>query len=78
MKSYKNCVDVTPDDDNDLSNPADIFVGVSGNVTVIPMGGSTPVTFTSFPANSILPVRVKRVLSTGTGASGLKALWGIP
>lgn len=76
--SYKYCVDITPDDDNDLETPADIFIGSAGNITVIPLGGTSPVTFASQPANSILPVRVKRVMSTGTGASNLKAMWGIP
>jgi hypothetical protein len=74
--SFKNCIEITPDDDNDLPIPVNLFVGSTGDIVVIPQGGDSPVTFTAFPSNTLLPVRVKRVLATGTSATNLKGLWG--
>ena len=68
-------VAVTPDDDTDLTTYArSLYVGTGGNVRVITSGGNT-VTFTSVPNGSVLPVRVKRVLSTSTTASNIVALY---
>jgi hypothetical protein len=75
--SFKNCIEITPDDDNDLQVPVNLYVGSTGNLVVIPQGSDSPVTFNSFPANTLLPVRVKRVLATGTSATNLKGLWGV-
>ncbi len=37
---------VTPDDDNDLEEPAKaLFIGTGGDVTVIPINGTDPVLF---------------------------------
>lgn len=33
---FSHAVDVTPDDDNDLSNPMSIYVVTTGNVTLVP------------------------------------------
>lgn len=53
-----------------------IYVGGAGDVAVIPWRGdqhlaeSTPaVTFKAVPVGSFLPVRVRRILSTGTTAT---------
>lgn len=67
-------VAVAASDTVDLPSPTrSIYVGISGNLTVIMIGGHT-VTFNSVPVG-ILPIQVKRVLSTGLTAGALVALW---
>lgn len=68
---------VTPSDSVNLPQPARaLFVGGDGNVVVIQSApGGVAVTFTAVRAGTILPVSVQRVLSTGTTATGLVALF---
>lgn len=61
---------VTPDDNNNLTNPGSLFIGTSGDVAAIPVGGSVAVTWKNHPVG-YFPTRVKRVLSTGTTASNI-------
>lgn len=64
---------VTPNDAADLVVHArSLWVGGFGNVAVVTVGGDT-VTFTG--VSGLLPVRVKRVLATGTTATGIVAVW---
>ena len=66
---------VTPSDSADLSYTArSLYIGVSGDVVVHMRGQTTSVTFTAAPVG-ILPIRVDRVLSTGTAATNIVALW---
>ena len=58
----------------DNNNGATLYVGGAGDVTVITMGGDQ-VTLTAVPAGSFVPVQVTRVLSTGTTATDMLALW---
>ena len=51
-----------------------LYVGTAGDIALIPAGGSSSVTFTAVPVG-ILPVAVKRVLSTATTASHIVALY---
>ncbi len=70
-----NAVAVTPSDGADLTNTSRaLFIGTSGNITVYMKDQSTAVLFTNVPVG-VLPIRVDRVLSTGTTASGIVALW---
>jgi hypothetical protein len=48
-----------------------IYVGTSGDVAVVPENDNTSVVFKNFPSGLVLPVKVKKVLSTGTTASDL-------
>lgn len=67
---------VTPSDSTDLPRIARaLYVGVSGNISVICEDGGTAVTFTGLSAGQILPVRVKRVRSTSTTATSIVALY---
>ncbi|PAP93999.1 spike base protein, RCAP_Rcc01079 family [Mesorhizobium wenxiniae] len=50
-----------------------VYVGVTGNVAVRTVRGST-VTFVGVPAGSILPVKCDRVMSTNTTATSLVGL----
>jgi len=52
-----------------------IFVGTTaGNITLVLEDGNT-VLFTAVPVGTILPVRAKRINSTGTGSSTFVALY---
>jgi len=66
---------VTPSDAVNLTqNARALYVGVGGNITVNLLD-DTSVVFANVPTGSILPVRAKRVLATGTTASSLIALY---
>ncbi|CAB4182498.1 hypothetical protein UFOVP1077_8 [uncultured Caudovirales phage] len=60
--------------DVDYTTESTIYVGGAGNVTVTPLGNEVDVTFI-MPAGSVIPVRVKRVLSSGLTATGLVRIW---
>jgi len=67
-------VSITPNDGADLLSPvSSLYVGVSGNVTLVGAKGNT-VTFVGVPGGTILPVAVVRVLATGTTATNLIGL----
>lgn len=68
-----DAVSITPNDTTVLDITRAIYVGTSGSVAVKMKSGAT-VTFTSVPVG-ILPIRVQQVLSTGTTASGIIALY---
>lgn len=51
-----------------------LYVGSAGNVAITTVGGDV-VTFNNVPTGSILPIQVRRLMSTGTTATNLMALW---
>lgn len=66
---------ITPSDDEDLPVPTRaIYVGAPGDVAVVMMGGET-VTFPGAVAGTTLPIRVRRVLATGTTSGALVGLY---
>ena len=68
-------VPVSPNDINDLVNTSrSIYIGTGGDVAVHMIGQSAPVVFKAVPVG-ILPIRVDRVLATGTTAADIVALW---
>lgn len=64
---------VTPNDAADLvAHARSLWVGGLGNLAVVTVGGDTE----TFPnVSGLFPVRVKRVLATGTTATGIVAVW---
>jgi hypothetical protein len=65
---------ITPSDSVNLTVfSRAIYVGGAGNISVLTLQDNI-VTFTGLLAGSILPIRVKRVNSTATTATGLVAL----
>jgi hypothetical protein len=62
--------DVTPSDSTDLANVSRSLYVTNGGVVVYTTVSGETVTRT-FPDNYIVPVRVKRVWSTGTTATGI-------
>ncbi len=67
-------VAVTPSDSATLSATRALYVGVTGDVTVVPFGGSASVLFKAHPVG-YMPVRVTKVMSTGTTATNIVALY---
>jgi len=66
---------VTPDDSADLSIVSRaLYVGGTGNISVILFGDTTAVLFVGVAKGMILPIRAKRVRSTGTTATDIVAL----
>lgn len=70
----EHAANVTPSDTVDLTAPArGLYIGTPGDVKIITIHGEA-VTFSNVPVG-ILPVRAKRVYSTGTTATNIVALW---
>jgi hypothetical protein len=68
-------VAITPNDSTDLATVTrGIYVGAGGNLRVLLADDTSPVTLTNVSAGVIYPLRVKRVYSTTTTASGLIGL----
>lgn len=65
---------VSPSDSVDLPQFSVIYVGGAGNVKVTTAQG-TAVTFTGVNAGTVIPVRVRRVWSTGTTATAMTAVF---
>lgn len=73
--SAVEAITITPDDATDLSNiTRGLYIGATGNVRVLLLYDTTPVTFVGAVKGSILPIRVKRVYATGTTATDLVGL----
>jgi hypothetical protein len=65
---------VAPNDGVDLSNVTrGLYVGVSGDVSATMFGGET-VLFKAVPVG-VLPVRLSRIMATGTGATNMVGLY---
>jgi hypothetical protein len=70
-----NAAAVTPNDSVDLTNVARaLYIGTGGDVKITTAGGDT-VTLNDVQGGSILPIRTKRVFSTGTTASNMVAIY---
>lgn len=67
-------VAVTPDDDADLAfRTRAVWVGGAGDLAVRWPDG-TDTTFVAVPAGTLIPIRVDRILDTGTDATNIVAL----
>lgn len=67
---------VTPHDSTDITDgPCDaLWVGVGGDVVVVPQNGSA-VTFKNVPSGFLLLTKTKRVNATSTTATDIVALY---
>lgn len=78
--SAQGAISVTPSDTVNITFPSGtnyskgIYVGVSGDLKVIMVDG-TNITFTNIAAGIFQPISAKRVLSTGTTATGIVAVY---
>ena len=74
MTMYSNARSVVPSDTSGLGFTASALgIAVGGTITVDTAGGSTNVQLT-LPAG-VTPIRVTKVYSTGTAATGIVAYW---
>lgn len=71
-----NAEAITPSDATDLTAKGfrGFYVGVAGDVTIEPVGSTTPLTFTSVPAGSIIPVGFSKINATDTTATDIVGL----
>lgn len=65
---------VTPSDTTVLSGVRALYIGVAGDVAVMPKGSSTAVTFKAVPVG-VLPVQCSKVMLTNTAATDIVALF---
>lgn len=66
---------VSPNDSTDLANVTRaLWVGGAGNVALMLVDDSSAVTFVGVAAGTLLPLRVKRVMSTNTTATNIVAV----
>jgi hypothetical protein len=65
---------VTPNDSTVLTPTRSLYVGGTGNLTVRMYGSQNTVLFAAVPVG-ILPIQVDKVMSTGTAATNIVALW---
>lgn len=66
---------IVPSDSTDLPQSSRaVYVGIGGDATVRMVGGSQ-VTLVGLLSGAVYPLRVDRVLATGTTAAALVALW---
>lgn len=52
-----------------------IYVGVGGDVALMPAGSTTAVTFKNVPTGTLLPVQPIKVMATNTTATNLVGLF---
>lgn len=75
MAPATQAVAVTPSDATVLTTTRALWVGTGGDVAVTMLSGDA-VTFANVPSGSLLPIRVTKVLATGTvTADDIVALW---
>lgn len=66
---------VAPNDSTDLTGVRAVYVGGAGNLALMGIHDSAAVTLSSVPAGSLIPVQVKRVMSTNTTATNIVAIY---
>jgi hypothetical protein len=75
MREYQSAVAITPSDSVNLVNPSlAIIATVAGTIKVDMLHTGTAITITLL-AGVIYPLRVKKIYSTGTAATGITALY---
>ncbi|MER2263888.1 spike base protein, RCAP_Rcc01079 family [Methylobacterium oxalidis] len=68
-----NAAEITPSDTNDLDVvPRALLIGTAGDLKIQMLGGQT---VTLKVQATLYPIRVRRILATGTTASNIVACW---
>lgn len=65
---------VTPNDSTTVYSRG-VWVGTGGDLAVTMYDSGQSVTFPNVQSGSLLPIRVSKVLSTGTTASDIVVIW---
>jgi hypothetical protein len=72
---YSHAFSITPSNTVDFTYASRaIYVGTAGAISVVTVNDEV-VVFAAVPAGTLLPIRAKRINSTGTGASNLVGLY---
>ncbi|HWK44914.1 MAG TPA: hypothetical protein VNT30_09345 [Stellaceae bacterium] len=71
---YQTAVALTPTDNTQIGPFSAFYVGVTGDVTVVPRDSVTPVLFKAVPAGTLIPMAVQGVNATGTSATNILGL----
>jgi hypothetical protein len=67
---------IVPNDVTNFTIPCEGWiVAVAGNAVIVPANGTATITFTGLIAGQHIPIKTKRVNSTGTTAT-LVGVWG--
>lgn len=75
MAPASDCFAVSPSDADELPRvPKALYVGTAGDVNIVAVASETPVVLRNVTAGSILPIRVARVLASGTTADHIVGL----
>jgi hypothetical protein len=75
LSPASRCAAITPSDSSSLPVASKaIYVGATGNVKLLAVDDTVPVTFTGVPVGTVLHVRAQQVYATGTTATSLIAL----
>ncbi|MEP3052421.1 MAG: hypothetical protein ABJP48_06700 [Erythrobacter sp.] len=75
MAPAEYCFEITPNDTVELSSVTKaLYVGEGGDIAVTAVRASSPVVFSNVPSGSIIDVRAKMILSTGTTAANIVGL----
>lgn len=74
--SATGLVAITKSDSTDLTalGIRAVYVGATGDVAILAVGDTVPITFVACPVGYMIPVFVAKVYSTGTSASSLVGL----
>jgi hypothetical protein len=73
--SAHGAVAITPNDSTVIPVTRAVYVGGAGDIAVRLPDNETPVTFVGVPAGIIFPIQVDKVLTTGTTATNLVAMY---
>jgi hypothetical protein len=74
VTNYFDAKTVTPSDSASIPVTNGIYVGVAGDVVVLTQGG-TQQTFKTLNAGVIHPIKVSKILATGTTATNILAIY---
>lgn len=72
---YEYAQAITKSDSTTYNPTRALYVGGTGDVAVKMAGDGGTVTFSTVPAGTVLHIRVTQILSTGTSATTIVALW---
>lgn len=67
---------ITPNDSTSFDFATrGIYVGTAGDLAVLGIGDTVPVTLVGVPAGSLVPVAAQKVMATGTTAGSLVGMY---
>lgn len=64
----------TPSDVTKFTEPTSLFVGVGGDVAIVPLKGTAAITFKNVPSGTFMPIQCKQLYATGTTATNIVLL----